>query len=68
MAEYNELLQKEIETIGVWFAGCTDYYRGPSGRIVTQWPRTMGAHRDMLHAIDPEAWETGEASTPSKSS
>ena len=59
MTEYNDRLQKEIEAIGVWYAGCTDYYRAPSGRIVTQWPRTMSEHREMLSKLDPDAWETG---------
>ena len=49
----------EIEAIGVWYAGCTDYYRAPSGRIVTQWPRTMSEHREMLNTLDLDAWETG---------
>ena len=61
MAEYNDRLQKEIEAIGVWYAGCTDYYRAPSGRIVTQWPRTMGEHRDMLTKLDADAYEVGTA-------
>ena len=68
MADYNDRLQKEIQAIGVWYAGCTDYYRAPSGRIVTQWPRTMGEHRDMLHSLDLEAWETGaKADRPKQS-
>ena len=57
MADYNEQLQKDIANVTVWGAGCTDYYRAPSGRIVTQWPRTMNEHHDMLSTLDPEAFE-----------
>ncbi|MCH2170429.1 NAD(P)/FAD-dependent oxidoreductase [Myxococcota bacterium] len=59
MDDYNDRLQKEIEAIGVWYAGCTDYYRAPSGRVVTQWPHTMGEHREMLAQIDSDAYEVG---------
>ena len=59
MTDYNDRLQREIEAIGVWYAGCTEYYRAPSGRVVTQWPHTMGEHRDMLAKIDPDAYEVG---------
>ena len=45
MAAYNDEIQREIAAIELWQAGCTDYYRAPSGRIVTQWPRSMPALR-----------------------
>ena len=32
---------------------CNQYYRGPSGRIVTQWPHSMYAYRDRMVAPDP---------------
>jgi len=57
MAEYNAELQREIATIEPWQAGCTDYYRAPSGRIVTQWPRTMRALEEALSGLDEEAYE-----------
>ena len=64
MADYNEEIQREIEGIGVWQAGCTDYYRAPSGRVVTQWPRTMGEHRSLLGELRPGDYEVGRRSDP----
>ena len=40
-----------------WQAGCTDYYRAPSGRNVTQWPRSMPALERALSGLDEEAYE-----------
>jgi cyclohexanone monooxygenase len=57
MAEYNAVLQQEIATIEPWRAGCTDYYRAASGRIVTQWPRTMRALEEALSGLDEDAYE-----------
>jgi cation diffusion facilitator CzcD-associated flavoprotein CzcO len=57
MAEYNAEIQRELEAIEPWQAGCTDYYRTPSGRIVTQWPRSMPALERALSALDEEAYE-----------
>ena len=59
MESYNDQLQRDIEAITVWYAGCTDYYRAPSGRVVTQWPHTMGEHHEMLASLDPCAYEVG---------
>lgn len=58
MAEYNVGLQEEIGKIEPWQAGCTDYYRSPSGRIVTQWPNRMSDLKRLLDTPDPEAYET----------
>ena len=41
MDEYNDALQRDLDAVQVWQAGCHGYYRVPSGRIVTQWPHTM---------------------------
>ncbi|MCA9503557.1 MAG: NAD(P)/FAD-dependent oxidoreductase [Spirochaetaceae bacterium] len=57
MALFNERLQKEIATIEPWQDGCSNYYRSPSGRVVTQWPHSMGAFRDALAAIPLEDYE-----------
>ena len=57
MAVYNDDLQREIATIAPWRAGCADYYRAPSGRIVTQWPRTMRALEEALSGLDEDAYE-----------
>ncbi len=59
MDRWNDTLQREIAEIGVWFAGCSDYYRAPSGRVVTQWPKTMGEHGQALEQIDIDAYLTG---------
>jgi cation diffusion facilitator CzcD-associated flavoprotein CzcO len=63
MAEYNAEIQREIESIEPWQAGCTDYYRAPSGRIVTQWPRSMPALERALSSLDEDAYEVA-ALTP----
>ena len=57
MTAWNDELQRELEAIEMWRAGCTDYYRAPSGRIVTQWPRSMPAMEQALSGLDEEAYE-----------
>ena len=59
MEDWNDALQRDIEKIDVWFAGCSEYYRAPSGRVVTQWPKTMGEHGKTLETIDTDAYLTG---------
>ena len=60
MAAYDAELQRELATIELWQAGCTDYYRAPSGRIVTQWPGSMPALERALAGLDEEAYEAAE--------
>jgi cation diffusion facilitator CzcD-associated flavoprotein CzcO len=60
MAAWNEELQREIAGIELWQAGCTDYYRAPSGRNVTQWPRSMPAMEQALAPLDLEAYEAAK--------
>lgn len=57
MAAYNAEIQRELAAIDAWQGGCTDYYRAPSGRIVTQWPRSMPAMEQALAGLDEEAYE-----------
>jgi cation diffusion facilitator CzcD-associated flavoprotein CzcO len=57
MAAYNEEIQRELAAIEMWQAGCTDYYRTPSGRIVTQWPRSMPALERALSGLDEDCYE-----------
>jgi cation diffusion facilitator CzcD-associated flavoprotein CzcO len=57
-AAYNEQLQKDIESVEVWFDGCNGYYRAPSGRVVTQWPKNMTAFKDIVLDIDFEDYES----------
>jgi cation diffusion facilitator CzcD-associated flavoprotein CzcO len=58
MAEYNAEIQRELAAIEAWQGSCTDYYRAPSGRIVTQWPRSMPALEQALAGLDEEAYAT----------
>ena len=57
MAAYNVEIQREVQAIQLWQAGCTDYYRAPSGRIVTQWPRSMPALEQALSSLDEACYE-----------
>ncbi len=56
MAEYNVQMQKDIEAVEPWQAGCSGYYRSPSGRVVTQWPHNMTAFKDRVETVDPDAY------------
>jgi cation diffusion facilitator CzcD-associated flavoprotein CzcO len=61
MADYNERLQRDIAAIELWSAGCTDYYRAPSGRVVTQWPHSMRALEEALATLDEDAYDAAPA-------
>ena len=56
-ATYNEQMQKDIAAVEPWMDGCNGYYRSESGRVVTQWPKNMGAFRDLISEIDRDAYE-----------
>jgi cyclohexanone monooxygenase len=57
MAAYNAEIQRELAGFEMWQGHCTDYYRAPSGRIVTQWPRSMPALEQALAGLDEDAYE-----------
>jgi len=58
---YNEELQHDLDTIGVWAAGnCHNYYRGASGRIVTQWPHSMSEYRRRTERLAPGDFVTSD--------
>jgi cation diffusion facilitator CzcD-associated flavoprotein CzcO len=59
MDRWNVELQDTIANVRVWQADCNGYYRTPNGRLVTQWPGTMGEFRDYTAALDPDAYEVG---------
>jgi cyclohexanone monooxygenase len=59
MASYNEQLQRDLDGIAVWQSGCHQYYRVPSGRIVTQWPHSMTEYRRRTERPDAGAYEVG---------
>ena len=54
--KYNEQLQCDLDDIEVWQVEQGGYYRGASGRIVTQWPYTMTDHCARLRADGPESY------------
>jgi cation diffusion facilitator CzcD-associated flavoprotein CzcO len=56
---YNDELQSDLAAVSVWNAGCSGYYRGPSGRIVTQWPHDMARYQRRTHQPDPDAFVVG---------
>lgn len=57
MAQYNTKMQEDIAAVEPWQAGCSDYYRAPSGRVVTQWPHTMSELKGLLDKADEESYE-----------
>ena len=59
MARYNDEVQRAIDGVTVWQAGCNGYYRSPSGRVVTQWPFSMSEYRARSARIDSGAFDTG---------
>ena len=59
MAEYNHALQDDLDHVEVWNATCNNYYRGPNGMIVTQWPHTMSDYEARTAEPDEDAYETG---------
>ncbi len=63
MEEYNAALQADLDQVGVWQGGCHNYYRGPTGRIVTQWPHTMVEYRTRTLRPDPDAYEVQGGAT-----
>jgi cyclohexanone monooxygenase len=60
--EFNEQLQADLDKVEVWQAQPDGYYRGRSGRIVTQWPHRMVDYDDRLRAIGAEVFEIGAVS------
>ena len=59
MAAFNRQLQSDLDQVEVWNSGsCRDDYRGPSGRIVAQWPHGMDRYRDITRSDDGAAFET----------
>jgi cation diffusion facilitator CzcD-associated flavoprotein CzcO len=57
LASFNEQLQRDLDAVRVWDAGCSNYYRGPSGRIVTQWPHSMYRYRELTAEVDLDEFE-----------
>ena len=64
MAAYNEEVQRAISGVAHWQAGCNGYYRSRSGRVVTQWPGTMGEYRDRVSEPSPTILSLLDARSP----
>lgn len=62
MREYNVKVQEDIHSIEAWSSptSCNTYYRAPSGRVVTQWPHTMGRYRDSIEEPEFDVYEAGK--------
>jgi cation diffusion facilitator CzcD-associated flavoprotein CzcO len=56
---FNRNLQAALDAVGVWRPETDGYYRGRSGRIVTQWPHSMQDYADQLRALPLMAFEYG---------
>jgi cyclohexanone monooxygenase len=59
MDDYNARLQVDLDGVAPWQASCSGYYRGPSGRIVTQWPHTMAEYQARTQAEARDAYAVG---------
>ena len=57
VAAYNVGLQHDLDAVEVWNAGCNGYYRGPNGKIVTQWPHSMTEYEARTRTPDFDAYE-----------
>jgi hypothetical protein len=57
MERYNEEIQRAIAGVKVWQAGCTGYYRTPSGRVVTQWPHSMSEFQRRTATLAGDVFE-----------
>ena len=56
-AYFNHKLQSVLDSVGVWRPEDDGYYRGRSGRIVTQWPHTMDDYAQQLRELSLVAFE-----------
>jgi cyclohexanone monooxygenase len=54
---FNSELQAALENVVVWQTERGGYYRGNSGRIVTQWPHTMDEYCASLRAVSLDEFE-----------
>lgn len=45
----------------VWTTRCSNYFRAPNGRVVTQWPRSAGAFWGMTRRFKPADFIFGSA-------
>ena len=57
MDAYNLALDADLDAVEVWQVSCNNYYRGPNGRIVTQWPHSMTEYAKRTAAEDFDSYE-----------
>jgi cation diffusion facilitator CzcD-associated flavoprotein CzcO len=57
MEAYNRALDDDLDAVAVWQVSCNNYYRGPGGRIVTQWPHSMTEYQRRTATPDFDAYE-----------
>jgi len=62
MDEYNDEVQRALDAVEVWQAGCNSYYR-VGGRIVTQWPGSMSEYRARTEHVHLDAFEVAATAT-----
>jgi cation diffusion facilitator CzcD-associated flavoprotein CzcO len=58
MARYLAALERDLRAT-VWADGCTTYFHGPTGDIVTQLPHTSGWYREATEQIDRDDFVIG---------
>ncbi|MFK7899091.1 MAG: flavin-containing monooxygenase, partial [Myxococcota bacterium] len=61
MKAFNVELQERLNEVAVWQSGANDYYRAPSGKIVTQWPLSFSAYEEKVAKDGLDSFETGRA-------
>jgi cation diffusion facilitator CzcD-associated flavoprotein CzcO len=60
-SSFNDEVQVDMAGVEAWSADCSNYYRSPSGRVVTQWPHTMAAYRSRTLAVPRQTWDSDRA-------
>ena len=59
--QYNDSMQREIKEVEVWQASCGNYYSVASGRVVTQWPHTIGEFNRRTTEPDEQVYRAERA-------
>jgi cyclohexanone monooxygenase len=50
----------------VWLTRCSNYFRAPNGRVVTQWPRSAGTFWTMTRRFRPSDYVFAPRHAPSR--
>ena len=58
-----EAIQDDLDRSRCGRQSCNNYYRGPSGRIVTQWPHNMAEYATRTSRLDDDAYEVSGIAT-----